>query len=48
VALKYIAKEKEIAKRLETFDASDMPMKEKEMVQQLLEQGGARTALKLH
>jgi glutamate dehydrogenase len=47
VALKYIAKEKEIAKLLETLDASDMPMKEKEMVQYLLEQGGARTALKL-
>jgi glutamate dehydrogenase len=47
VALQYVAKEKEVSKLIETLSTSDMPMQDKAMIQRLLEQGGARTALKL-
>jgi glutamate dehydrogenase len=47
MALKYIAKEKEIAVLMETLNATDLPEAEKQSILQILEQGGARTALKM-
>lgn len=46
-ALKYIQKEKEVAKLIETLELADMPEEEKEKILTLLEAGGARTALSL-
>lgn len=47
MALKYIAKEKEVAVLMETIGASDMPLERKESILRILESGGARTALKM-
>lgn len=47
MALKYIAKEKEVAALMESIGAADMPAEKKESILRILEQGGARTALKM-
>ena len=45
IALKYIEKEKEVAALIESLDASNVSDEEKKKIVQLLEAGGARTAL---
>jgi glutamate dehydrogenase len=45
MALKYVEKEKEVASLTARLAAVDMPVEEKEKIIQLLEAGGARTAL---
>jgi len=47
VALKYIEKEKEICALKEALSNVDMPESEKNMILELLEAGGARTAMNL-
>jgi len=47
IALKYLEKEKEIAILLESLENSDLHEEEKKRVKQLLEAGGARTALQV-
>jgi len=47
IALQYIAKEKEVALLTEKLATVDMPQEEKQKIIQLLEAGGARTALKI-
>lgn len=47
LALKYISKEKEIAQLKEALAGADMPDKEKQEIIDLLDAGGARTALDL-
>jgi glutamate dehydrogenase len=46
-ALRYIHKEKEVATLMASLEKADMPADEKEKIRQLLEFGGARTALNL-
>lgn len=45
VALKYLEKEKEICKLMESIEKADLPEEEKQRVLSLLDAGGARTAL---
>ena len=46
MALRYIQKEKEVAKLMESLkEATNMPDEEKEKILKLLDAGGARTAL---
>jgi glutamate dehydrogenase len=45
IALLYMAKEKEIAGLMESLSTSSLPEKEKTRILDLLERGGARTAL---
>lgn len=45
IALKYLEKEREVAKLMEAVSNADIPDSEKEQVLTLLEMGGARTAL---
>ena len=47
IALKYVEKEKEVAVLMESLAGVDMPQEEKEKIIELLEAGGARTALSL-
>lgn len=47
IALKYVEKEKEVATLMESLKNVDMPPCEKEKIIQLLDAGGARTALSL-
>jgi glutamate dehydrogenase len=47
IALKYLAKEKEIAVLLESLETSNLPDEEKAKIVALLEAGGARTALQV-
>jgi len=47
IALKYIEKEREVAALMEGLADVDMPAEEKERIIQLLDAGGARTALAL-
>ena len=44
-ALRYIDKEQEVTRLLDTIEASDMDIVEKERIWQLLAKGGTRTAL---
>lgn len=46
-ALRYIKKEKDVIKLIETLKTTDMSEVEKEQILSLLEKGGARTALSL-
>eukprot|EP00527_Entomoneis_sp_CCMP2396_P009547 CAMPEP_0198139032 /NCGR_PEP_ID=MMETSP1443-20131203/2366_1 /TAXON_ID=186043 /ORGANISM="Entomoneis sp., Strain CCMP2396" /LENGTH=1102 /DNA_ID=CAMNT_0043801015 /DNA_START=154 /DNA_END=3462 /DNA_ORIENTATION=- len=46
-ALKYIQKEREIAALIEKLDMADLPDEDKAKISQLLEAGGARTALNM-
>merc|ERR1712224_1086414 len=46
-ALRYIQKEKEIAKLIETLQKTEMSTEEKNQILELLEAGGARTGLSL-
>lgn len=45
IALTYLEKERDIAKLMESIEKSGLPDEEKTKVLQLLEKGGARTAL---
>jgi glutamate dehydrogenase len=45
IALKYVKKENEVAKLIERLETSEMPEEEKTKIIDLLEAGGARTAL---
>jgi glutamate dehydrogenase len=45
IALQYTAKEKEIAALLASLEGTDMPQEDKKKIVNLLEAGGARTAL---
>lgn len=47
IALKYVEKEREVATLMESLAGVEMPAEEKEKIIQLLEAGGARTALAL-
>ena len=47
VALKYVAKEKEVAALKEALEDVKMPEKEKKAIIDLLDAGGARTALSI-
>jgi len=47
VALKYVEKEREVAVLTEHLAGVNMPEEEKEKIIELLEAGGARTALSL-
>jgi len=47
IALKYIAKEKEIAKLTYALRDTDMPNSEKEAIIAILDAGGVRTALRV-
>lgn len=47
IALKYITKEKEVAKLMETLSHADLPEDKKNEILKLLEHGGARTALQM-
>ena len=47
VALKYVQKEREVAALMESLADVDMPVEEKQKIIQLLDAGGARTALSL-
>ena len=47
LALKYIKKEKEVAKLMDSVHAADMAEDKKRMILNILEQGGARTALQM-
>lgn len=47
IALKYIEKEREVANLMENLAGVDMPAEEKERIIELLDAGGARTALAL-
>uniref|UniRef100_A0A7R9WHY9 Glutamate/phenylalanine/leucine/valine/L-tryptophan dehydrogenase C-terminal domain-containing protein n=1 Tax=Pseudictyota dubia TaxID=2749911 RepID=A0A7R9WHY9_9STRA len=47
VALKYIEKEKEVAQLREVLAETEMPEEEKERIMELLDAGGARTALNI-
>jgi len=46
-ALRYIQKEKEVARLIETLENTDMSTEEKKKISELLDAGGARTALNL-
>lgn len=47
IALKYVEKEKEVAALMEGLVGVDMPQEEKDRIIELLDAGGARTALSL-
>jgi glutamate dehydrogenase len=47
IALKYVEKEREVAKLMESLAGVDMPAEEKEKIIRILDAGGARTALSL-
>lgn len=47
MALKYIQKEKEVSSLMETIAGANMPDDKKQEILRILEQGGARTALKM-